>query len=210
MTHTSTATQNEGRQPAGRRSPARTGAVAVGLALTAGLVWQSSQAAFTASTNSPGNSWQAGKVSLSTSASGAAVFNTSDGPLMPGTGSSQCIDVTYSGDVAAEVRLYAANYSQSAGVDSTGNLGTLLSMKIEIGDDDCAGSSSWTTLRDAAIGTIASQNTNFSNGLTNAAWQPDGQSTAVRAYRFTPTLADDNSAQGDGLAVSFVWAAESA
>jgi len=175
-----------------RRPAARTGAVAVGLLLTAGLVWQ------------------AGKVSLSTSASGSAVFDTGDGPIMPGAGAAQCIDVTYSGDVAAEVRLYTAGYSQTAGVDSASNLGALLTMTIEIGDDDCAGSASWTTLRTATIATLASQNTNFSNGLTNAAWQPDGQSTEVRAYRFTPTLADDNSAQGDGLSVSFVWAAESA
>ena len=73
-------------------------AVPVGLVLSAAVVWQSTSAAFTASTDNAGNSWKAGTVALSTSSS--AIFSTGlDGMLTPGASRSRCLHVDYAGDL---------------------------------------------------------------------------------------------------------------
>jgi hypothetical protein len=92
----------------GRSTALRTvlaAAVPVGLVLSAAVVWQSTSAAFTASTANEGNSWKAGTVALSTSSS--AIFSTgSDGALTPGSSRSRCLHVDYAGDLPATVVLY--------------------------------------------------------------------------------------------------------
>jgi hypothetical protein len=92
--------------------------VPVGLVLSAAVVWQSTAAAFTASTDNAGNSWQTGSVVLADSSGGAtgtALFDAaSNGALKPLANNSRCIRVDYTGSLPADVKLYVTTPSSGA------------------------------------------------------------------------------------------------
>jgi hypothetical protein len=182
------------------------------LLVSAGLVWQSSKAAFTATTDNPGNSWEAGTVTLD-SDPGTAVFTTAS-KIKPDDPQSQCIDVTYQGNLAtAGVQLYASGKAESDGGSDGAVLDTQLMMEIHIGDSDdtCAtqGAATWTELTTAGTGdsidTLAGY-TGWGDSLVTG-WSPNtaGQS---RAFLFThelPTSGSVDLAQGDTATLTFVW-----
>src|SRR4051812_44231475 len=68
------------------------------------LVYQGSNAAFTASTGT-GSSFTGGTVVLTNDRSSSALFNVSG--LGPGVTQTGCVNVTYTGSLDAQVRLYA-------------------------------------------------------------------------------------------------------
>ena len=107
----------------GRSAKMIAAAVAVGLMGSGALVWQASSAAFTASTDNDSNSWSSGKVVLTDNDSTVALFNASG--LVPLNTGTNCIEVTYDGNVASTVKLYAQN--------PTGSLGTYIDFDIELG-----------------------------------------------------------------------------
>jgi hypothetical protein len=73
--------------------------------LVAGLlIWQSSNAAFTARTQSVGNNWATGSVSLTDDDLGAAAFSVQG--VVPGQTGSRCITVTSTSSVPGVVKLY--------------------------------------------------------------------------------------------------------
>ena len=170
----------------------------VGLLVAAGTVWQSSYATFNDSLVSPGNSWETGAVTLTDNADGTALFAGYGTDLAPGTQASRCIEVTYGGDVTADVRLY-----RGALDDYGGQLDTLVTMKIELGSgSSCAAPGSWTQISDATLRATAND---WSSGL--GGWTVS--SRATHPYRFTPTIAGDNAAQGSRVSAGFVWEARS-
>jgi hypothetical protein len=187
-------------------------AVTVGLLVSALLVWQSTRAAFVATTDNPGNSWEAGAVTLDSNPA-TAMFTTAS-KIKPDDPKSQCIDVTYLGNLATTgVQLYASGKLESDGGSDGAVLDTKLMMKIYIGDsnDTCAaqGAASWTALTTAGTGdsidTLAGY-TGWGDALVTG-WSPTatGQS---RAFLFThelPTTATVDLAQGDTVTLTFVW-----
>ncbi len=73
--------------------------------LLAGLmVWQGTNAAFSADTRNIGNSWETGSVAISDDDGGAAMFAVQN--LVPGDSGSRCIVVTASPTVASTVKTY--------------------------------------------------------------------------------------------------------
>jgi hypothetical protein len=195
------------------RAGSRTGrlrrvAVVIGLLASAGLVWQSSQATFNATTDNPGNSWEAGAVQLNADPS-VAVF-TAAAKIKPDDPEVQCIEVTYQGSLAtAGVQLYTDNLTESVG----GVLDTQLMMNIRIGDanDTCAaqGAATWADLTTLVTGdSIASLATYEAWGdalLTG--WSPNAAGQ-MRAFQFTsvlPTSGAVDDAQGDTVTIDFVW-----
>lgn len=180
----------------------RLGIAAVPLALvaSAGLVYQASQAAFTASTSTGVNNWTAGSVALTDSSSGSAVFTASG--LKPGDTDTRCIKVTYSGDLSADIRLYATN------IGGTG-LGQYLDFTIDEGTGDNANCSDFVSATNLHTGTLkgfTDASTNFASGLS--AWAPDGSAPESKTYRFTWTLQNDNNAMGKSASAAFTWQAQ--
>ncbi|SDC48606.1 hypothetical protein SAMN05660690_1619 [Geodermatophilus telluris] len=114
----------------GRRS-VLAGAVPVGLVLSMALTWSSTHAAFSASTNNPGNSWQTGSVVLADNDSNTALFqSTVEVGLVPGAAKSRCIRLDYTGDVTADIRMYVG--LPTGGVTT---LDTFLVMSVERGQN---------------------------------------------------------------------------
>ena len=189
----------------GRSAKMIAAAVVVGLMGSGALVWQASSAAFTASTENAGNSWQSGKVVLTDNDSNTALFNASG--LFPLATGTNCIEVEYDGTVTSSVKLYAENL--------TGTLGTYLDFDVELGSGtSCASPGTYTqifgdgpTTLDGSdtVTTFATTHTAFGNGV--GTWAPSAINT-VRPYRFKWTLGDDNNAQDKSAGVKLVWEAQ--
>ena len=194
-------------RPAGR--PRRT---AVALALSAALAATGSvSASFSATTANPGNSISTGTVSLSDNDSGAALMTSAlDGNLAPGRSSARCVQVTYTGSVPAQVRLYASGTSPA--------LASFL-VKVETGSGlskgfpRCNGFVPGAEVRATTPGDAMP-----SGWETGDAAKPGGGTWSTgeqRSYRVTVTAVDDASANarrtpvGTG-AVTFTFEARSA
>lgn len=193
-----------------RRNLAK-GALPLGILASAGLVWQSSYAAFSGTTSNAGNSWTAGTVKLTDSAAGTALVNL--GNLKPGSTGTSCIKVTYGGSLAAATKLYVASGDLTT-TTAPNSLAPYLTLKVDegVGSDpacsDFVGSANDYNAANATTGTVAdfaSTYTNFANGT--GSWTP-ASNGATRTYRFTWTVQDDNNAQGLNATVKFTWEAQ--
>jgi hypothetical protein len=168
---------------------------------TTALVWNASNATFNSATTNSGNSWSAGTVAVGDDDSSTAMFALTN--LIPGSTGSKCIVVTYSGTVAASVKLYrtAASY--------TGTLGSYLDLTIEQGTGGsfaggCGAFISAATLYTGTLAGFSSSATSFASGLGTFTPTGTGQ---VSVYKFTYTLQDDNSAQGLSGGIGLTWEA---
>jgi hypothetical protein len=133
-----------------------------------------------------------------------ALVNLSN--LKPGDTATKCINVTYTGSLAATVKLYT-----SASTDT--GLGQYLDFSIDEGTGatggaslDCTGFTLGSALFPAGTlsGFLTAKNS-YPNGVST--WAPAGASNAVKSYRFTWTLQDNNSAQSKSASATFTWEA---
>jgi len=174
-------------------------AVLIPLALLASsaVVYQASDAAFTATTTNPSNSWASGTVSLADNDSGAALFTASG--LEPGDGGSRCIVVTYAGSPAATVKLHATGYTDNG-------LGQYLTFSVDEGSGtaaDCSDFSSAGALYSGTLDGFATGSTGYASGVSG--WGSAGGSNATRTFRFSWSLQDNNAARGKSAAATFTW-----
>lgn len=189
-----------------RRSSRIATAIAVPAAVVAAgiLVSTSSYAAFSDTTSNAQNSWRAGTVELADDAAGRVLFTAPD--AKPGDGGENCITVTSTGSLAAEVRLYADDVTGTAG------LADHLLLTVEQGTGGapglCAGFSAEATVFDGRLAGFTGAHSSFGTGA--ATWSPSGDATESRAFRLTWKLADDapNSVQGGTASTTFVWEAQ--
>jgi len=191
------------RRLGGWMVPTAVVAVLAGVLGSGAMVWQASQAAFSATTANPTNNWTAGSVAITDDDSNTAMFNAT-GLTPNGTNTGvKCIAVTYSGNVAAPVRLYGA------APGGTGLAG-YLRLTVEIGTGGaftagCTGFAATSTLfNNALLSTWTA--TSYANGI--AAWTPTGASSETRVFRFTYTLVDDQNAMGKTASMPFTWEAQ--
>ena len=191
-----------------RRNLAK-GVLPIGLLLSAGVVWQSSYAAFSATTSNAGNTLTAGTVKLTDAANGTAVLSMT--ALKPGSTGTGCIKLTYGGSLAAATKLYIASGDLTTTTPS--NLAPFLTLKVDEGSgsdpacSDFVQSANDFNSANATTGTLnsfATAATNFATGV--GAWTPT--TGAVKTYRFTWTVQDNNNAQGLNATVKFTWEAQ--
>lgn len=170
--------------------------------LTVGLVgavggW-STYAAFSSTTTSSGNSFAAGTVLVDDSSTGSYLYDVSD--AKPGTSVSKCVNVVYSGSLAADVRLYAS---------SVAAVGQYVSLTITPGSSEDAFPDCTNFVADGAAiytGTLkgfADTHSTYETGLADypgstTSWVADDSVV----YRFTLTMQDDNAANGGSTALS--------
>jgi hypothetical protein len=172
-----------------------------GLFTSLTLVWGASGATFTSSTSSSGNSWSAGTVTIGDDDTGTAMFALTN--LIPGSTGSRCIVVSYSGSVAADIKLYTTAAS------STGTLGSYLDVTVEQGTGGsfaggCGAFVSASTIFTGTLTVFAATVTNFSTGIGTFTPAGSGQTSV---YKVTYTLQDNNAAQGLSGGIGFSWEA---
>lgn len=186
----------------GARWATRALAVAASVAVVGVLTISASRAAFTATTNNGSNTFAAGTVVLGDDDNAGVMFSLNS--MKPGDTTTRCINVTYTGSLAADVKLYGS-------VAGTG-LATYLNTTIDIGTGaaggatfDCTGFTLGSNLRGGTLEAFGTANTNFGNGL--AGWT-GATNPSTRSYRITTTLQNDNAAQGLTASATFTWEAQ--
>jgi hypothetical protein len=181
---------------------ARLGGVVVAAFFVAFFTIQTSLAAFSATTDNTGNTFSAGTVVLTDNDLGSAMFTASG--LKPGDSNVGCIEVTYSGSLNANVRVYGA-------VTAGTGLEAYLDLTIERGDGDCTTfgtpTAVWTNGTDGDLGVFMSTETDYASGSDNWA-VTGGAPDDMVPYRFTIDLQDNNAAQGLTSTVSFTFEAQ--
>lgn len=200
-------------------------AVPVGLVLSAAVVWQSTAAAFSATTDNSGNTWQTGSVVLTDSDGGSALFDsTRDSGLQPASTRSRCIRVDYTGSLPANVRLYVTTPTSGATT-----LDQYLVMSIEQGANvtaattvapDCTSgftstsgptfvyntkvASDPTSDQTKTMGALKTAAHDYASGLSVGSAVP--QNTSL-TFKITYSVMDNNSAQNTQSMATFTWEA---
>ncbi|MGK5682220.1 hypothetical protein [Actinoplanes sp. URMC 104] len=200
-------------------------AVLVGLMACSAVVWQSSHAAFSATTSNGVNTLGAGTVSIADNTA-SAMFDTASAPLAPGASATVCMGVQYTGSLTSPaIRMYftdAAEYDMTSGIwapltDTTtaAEVDDLTTLRIQVSTTDSAsnpGNSCAGTFTDVtpatSIRTLATANTDFAHSLASN-WGTVTRNQ-WRTFQFTYAFssAATNSAQGDAVRFKVVWEAQ--
>jgi len=177
----------------------RTSAV-VGAVLLVGLMsLNASRAAFSGSTENAPNEWAAGSVVLVDDDAGVPLFDDLTN-LVPGDTETDCIEVSYTGTVDAQVRIHGIT-TAGTGLDG------YLDLTIERGTGTCAAFVPSVTVWDGTngdLGVFLSTATDYSTGADT--WSvTGGLPNEMVPFRVTATVQDDNGAQGLDTTVTFTW-----
>jgi hypothetical protein len=199
----------------GRAEPARSSAVAarrrpdgvvmvacavvVGLLGSGLMVWQGTAAVFSSTTSNASNAWTAGSVTLADDDTGSALFSATG--LVPGSTGSNCITVTYSGNVATTVKLYA-----SASADAS-SVAQYLDLTIQEGTGggfgSCGSFSAGSTIYSGTLSTFTSTKTAYGSGV--GSWAPSSSSTKVYKITYTLNASTPSAKQGTSTTATFQW-----
>jgi predicted ribosomally synthesized peptide with SipW-like signal peptide len=158
----------------------------VGAVATAGAF-----SAFSSQTENPGNQITAGTVDVTDNDAGGALYNLAAAkPLDP---KENCIEVTYSGSLAADVKLYRAP-------GALGSLAPYANLKVEYGTQaspsfpSCTGFNAAGTLYDADLQGFA---TTYAGGYAaTPGVDGDWDNGEKLVYRVTVSIDDDANAEG--------------
>lgn len=185
----------------------------VAVLLAGALVWQGSQAAFTADTRNSGNAWSTGQVLLTDDDAGRAGFTVAN--MVPGDSGQKCITVTSESTVAGEVRAYVENLAESAQ-----GLEDRIFFEVDIGTAASGGSFASCEgfvpeVRPDAPGplplsTLSEVNADYASG--GAAWTTSGTAGETTTYRGTWEFNTDgmtqqqiDALQGARVSIDLVW-----
>jgi len=178
--------------------------------LVAGLlVWNGSNAAFTASTRNTGNNWETGSVTLSDDDLGAAAFRVSG--VVPGQTGSKCLVVTSQSTVPGQVRVYVANLG-AQGLE--GNITVSLQSGTGGSFADCTGFTATATLPPLSLSVINAGIHDYATGVLP--WNTTGTPGEAKVYKATWTFdvtgltqTQIDALQGKSTSVDVVWELQS-
>ena len=202
------------RSPSPRtRRIAAFGAGPIAVVVAGLLVWQGSQAAFSATTRNSGNAWSTGQVTLTDDDAGRAAFTVEN--LVPGQTGKKCIVVTSGSTVPGEVRTYVQNLATSPqGLEA--HIKLTLDMGTGGSFNDCTGFTATSTpITAQPISLLAAANDNYATGVTK--WTTTGTAGENKSYRATWTFdtggmtqSQVDALQGARTTVDMVWELQSA
>lgn len=185
-------------------------ATPLAILVAAGMVWQSSNAAFSGQTRSSGNSWSAGEVALTDDDAGAARFHAEN--LVPGQTDTKCLTVTASTTVPGVVKGYTLNPLRSVH-----GLEDHITVTMEAGSGGGFGSCDGFQVEETVVPSTTLRQLmafdSFDQGV--GGWHvPAGRTT--RTYRVTWTFAttgmtqnEVDQLQGDKTGVDLQWELQS-
>jgi predicted ribosomally synthesized peptide with SipW-like signal peptide len=157
--------------------------------------------AFSATTVNSGNTFAAGTVYLADNDAGSAMYNVTN--QKPGDTTVKCIRLTYTGSLAADVKLYTSS--------TVSALGDYVTLTIDKGTfpggtfPDCSGftADAGGPIFSNTLSNFTTTKNSYANGIlafpgTQTSW---AQNDTV-VYRFTLTLQDNNLANGGAAALT--------
>lgn len=197
---------NEDTYSERRRGRKLLGTLAV-IGLAASLIAVGAFSAFSATTTNPNNTFSAGSVTIEDNDAGSALYQVSN--QGPGDVTDSCIQVTYTGSLDADVKLYASSAIDADGqyVDLEITPGTQASPTFP----DCTGfvPDAGGAIYSGTLSAFGTSHSGWANGLvTNppaaTLW---AQNDAV-VYRFRVQVQDVNAAQGATVSAhDYTWEA---
>jgi hypothetical protein len=159
---------------------------------------------FSSTTSNTGNTFATGTVVLSDNDAGSAMYGVSNAG--PGSSTAKCIKVTYTGSMPADVKLYTPS--------TVGAGASYIDLTIEKGTGNpafpgCTGFTSQSTIYTGTLGGFASAKNSYANGVASyPSSQTEWDQNDTVVYRFTLTVEDTNSAQGQTIGShDFTWEA---
>lgn len=185
------------------------GLAVVLVAVAAGTVG-ATYAAFTAVTSNAGNSIESGTVAIGDNDGGTALLGLS--AATPGSSDTGCVRVTYTGSLAARVRLFGT---------TTGALAPYLVLTVVRGTDSapsfdsCANFTADATNYIGAgagviwTGLLSSFPSTYAAGVVDpTAGTPESWTTSeAHSYKFVVSPVDSNAAQGLSSTLGVTWEA---
>jgi predicted ribosomally synthesized peptide with SipW-like signal peptide len=162
-------------------------------------------AAFSATSLNAGNTFAAGTVQLSDNDAGSSMYAVTN--RVPGNSVTTCIRVTYSGSLAADVKLYSLTSPNTVDpyLDLTVDKG---SMPAGTAFPNCTGFSSESTIFSGTVNGFKSSNGSYAAGIVaNPGAQTRWNQNDTLVYRFTVTLQNSLAAQGLTSTTAFTWEA---
>jgi hypothetical protein len=177
---------------------------AVALVLTTSLVWQSSYAGFGDSAAPLAASVRTGTLKLGNSISMIGSSVAFD-EVYPGESDSNCITVTSTGSVPADIRLYGAGKSVTKSLDKYISLSWVAGTGGGAAGD-CTG---FVATSSTSNSTLNSFPTTWAAGVLP--WTTAGNTAGEsRTYRLTTTVQSNAPAttKGGSVVVTFVWEAQ--
>jgi hypothetical protein len=173
--------------------------------LLAGLmVWQGSNAAFSADTRNIGNSWETGSVAISDDDGGAAMFQIQD--VIPGQTGNKCIAVTATPSVASTIKFYVGDLA-------TDGLEPYVKVTVAQGTggsfSSCTDFTADQTEASQSLAAIQADHSNWATGILP--WTAPAGST-VKTYKITwvfdttgLTQPQIDALQGKASSINFEW-----
>jgi len=193
----------------GRLAAIIAAAAVLGVLGSGALVWTASQATFTDTVSNGTNQWTAGDVELSDNPTTIMFDNI--GPFAPGASGSSCVRVTYTGNIAANVKLYGAVTT------GTPNLAPYLNLTVEMDTEGTGGAActgfdqnapaKTTCFATNTLTNFAATHSDFSNGC--GSWA--ATNGVYRTYRFSWQISasiPDNTHQNATASATFTWEAQ--
>jgi hypothetical protein len=165
----------------------------VALGVVGGIATVGAFSAFSSQTDNPGNVVTAGTVTLADNDAGAALYSITNGK--PGDSQTSCIRVSYTGSLAADVKLFTP--------DTIGALGQYVNLQIEPGTQPAASFPSCTGFVPDGGSIFNNTLNNFPTSYASGVSDYPGSGTSwvngnVVVYRVTATLSNSapDAAQG--------------
>jgi hypothetical protein len=180
------------------------------VAIVAAVTGTGTYAAFSGTTGNPANAFAAGTVSISDNDAGGSLLSLSN--ATPGSSSTGCIKITYSGSLNANVHLYGT---------ASGSLPSYLTLTVTRGSDSSPSFSSCgsftadsTNYIGSGAGVIYSGSLSaFPGTYAAGVIDPTSGSPATwsssdaHSYKFVVTVQNNAAAQGLSSTASFTWEA---
>ena len=203
-----------GHRTASRRTLRYVVVPTIAFAATAGLIWRASYAAFDPSTSRSADA--PGQVTLTNDTHGTALFNPG-GPVAPGAGGSQCVQVTSTAGDAGAVRMYLTDL-----VGTANGFENRMMITVEQGSGSGAGTCAGFVADTAgpviprqSFAAAAEQFADFESGAGN--WATHGNTTGESmSYKITwefdttgMSQSAQNSLMGEQTGLGFEWELQS-
>lgn len=181
------------------------------LLVAALLIWQGSNAAFSASTDNTGDTWATGSLALTNNGGGStfsgsttALFNESN--IKPGSTGVKCITVHSGGTLAGTLKLYRGAISGTNGAALAGFLDlTVDAVAVSASTNVQANCTGYTGGTSGAVfnGTLSSMPGTYAAASATAV--AAGPQRVVYRIGWTVNAAADNSVQSSSAIANLIW-----
>lgn len=175
--------------------------VATAIVLASFFTWRTSSALFTATTDNGPQSFTTGTVTLTDNDASGVMWSVTN--LKPGDNDTKCIKVSYTGSLAASIKVYGSGLSATAGLEQWIKFTIDEGSSSSVVYPSCTNFAGPTNIFNAAISSFG---TNFGTG--SGSWAPSAAAAKDYRIKYTVDPAIPNNFQNANLQITITWEAQ--